>query len=73
MERSSNANEALDVITNLLEKYGQGGPCSKDDSGMVYHNSFIIADASTAWVLETSGKHWAAVQITSEFNIFTVI
>lgn len=64
LERSSNANEALDVITILLEKYGQGGPCSKDDSGMVYHNSFLIADPTCAWVLETSGKHWAAVQIT---------
>lgn len=66
LERSCNANEALEVITTLLEKYGQGGPCSKDDSGMVYHNSFIIADPTTAWVLETSGKHWAAVQVTSK-------
>lgn len=67
MERSSNADEALDVITTLLEKYGQGGPCDKENSGLVYHNSFIISDPTTAWVLETSGKHWVALQVTSKF------
>lgn len=66
LERSSSATEALEVITQLLEKYGQGGPCSKSDPTLVYHNSFIIADATTAWVLETSGKHWVAEQITSK-------
>lgn len=55
------------MITQLLKKYGQGGPCSKTDSGFAYHNSFLIADPTTAWVLETSGKHWAAVQVTSKF------
>nr|CAI5827513.1 unnamed protein product [Callosobruchus analis] len=74
LERSSSANEALDVITQLLEKYGQGGPCSKDDPGFVYHNSFLIADSTTAWVLETSGKHWAAAQVTSGYrNISNVL
>ncbi|CAH1108877.1 unnamed protein product [Psylliodes chrysocephalus] len=68
LERSSSATEALEVITQLLEKYGQGGPCSKSDPTLVYHNSFIIADATTAWVLETSGKHWVAEQITSGFR-----
>ncbi|CAG9853915.1 unnamed protein product [Phyllotreta striolata] len=68
LERSSSATEALDVITQLLEKYGQGGPCSKSDPTLVYHNSFIIADAKIAWVLETSGKHWVAEQIDSGFR-----
>ncbi|KAJ8921007.1 hypothetical protein NQ315_015803 [Exocentrus adspersus] len=74
LERSSNATEALEVITGLLEKYGQGGPCSKTDSGFAYHNSFLIADPGTAWVLETSGKHWAAVQVTGGYrNISNVL
>jgi secernin len=41
LERSASAREALDLITDLLERYGQGGLHS---STMVYHNSFIIAD-----------------------------
>lgn len=71
LERSSTATEALETITSLLEKYGQGGPCSKNDQGFVYHNSYLIADNSCAWVLETCGKHWAAEHITSKicFNV----
>ncbi|XP_017785408.1 PREDICTED: secernin-3 isoform X2 [Nicrophorus vespilloides] len=67
LERGSTALEALDVITGLLEKYGQGGPCQLDGD-LSYHNSFLIADTSEAWILETSGKHWAAVQITSGYR-----
>lgn len=68
LERSSTATEALDVITELLGKYGQGGPCSNTDDGLCYHNSYIIADWTTAWVLETVGKHWVALQVTSGFK-----
>ncbi|CAG9768256.1 unnamed protein product [Ceutorhynchus assimilis] len=71
LERGSTADEALEIITNLLEKYGQGGPCSKTDKGFTYHNSFLIADPSCAWVLETSGKHWVAEKITSGFRNIT--
>ncbi|XP_045472231.1 secernin-3 [Harmonia axyridis] len=74
LERSSNADEALNVITQLLEKYGQGGPCSKDDESFCYHNSFLIADPKSAWILETSGKHWVAHEVKSGFhNISNVI
>ncbi|XP_057670909.1 secernin-3 [Diorhabda carinulata] len=68
LERSATATEALEIITGLLEKYGQGGPCSNNDTSLVYHNSFIIADPTTAWVLETSGKHWVAEQIKSGYR-----
>ncbi|KAG8188289.1 hypothetical protein JTE90_012122 [Oedothorax gibbosus] len=65
LERSSTAREAVDVITSLLEKYGQGGPCSDTKTDFTYHNSFLIADRKEAWVLETAGKLWAAEQVTS--------
>lgn len=66
LERSSSAEEALDVIANLLVKYGQGGSYSETDDSFTYHNSFLIADTKCAWVLETSGKHWVAEQVTSK-------
>lgn len=52
----------------LLEKYGQGGPCSELDDSHFYHNSFLIADPKEAWVLETSGKLWAAEKLTSGYR-----
>ncbi|XP_040078473.1 secernin-2 isoform X1 [Ixodes scapularis] len=64
LERGKTARESLDVVVALLEKHGQGGPCS-DTMPFTYHNSFLIADRTEAWVLETAGKLWAAEQVTS--------
>ncbi|KAF5296278.1 hypothetical protein FQR65_LT10273 [Abscondita terminalis] len=76
LERSSSALEALEIIIKYLEKYGQGGVCSLDDPNSCYHNSFIIADSESAWVLETVGKHWVAEHVTSGHrnisNILTI-
>ena len=60
LERGDTATHALHIITGLLEKHGQGGVCGFRDKRFRYDNSFIIADAEDAWVLETAGRHWAA-------------
>ena len=64
LERGKTAKEALEVITKLLEEFGQGGPCSDIVPEHVYHNSFLIADPMEAWVLETARTLWIAQKIT---------
>ncbi|XP_041366483.1 secernin-3-like isoform X2 [Gigantopelta aegis] len=66
LERSTTAEEALDVMTSLLDKHGQGGPCGEEpgSESWSYHNSFLIADGKEAWVLETAGTYWAAERVT---------
>nr|XP_023409394.1 secernin-2 isoform X1 [Loxodonta africana] len=63
LERGSSAQEALHVITGLLERYGQGGSCREDPTPFCYHNTFLLADRTEAWVLETAGRLWAAQRI----------
>ncbi|XP_026645626.1 secernin-2 [Microtus ochrogaster] len=63
LERSSTAQEAVRVIAGLLDRYGQGGSCREDPVPFCYHNTFLLADRTEAWVLETAGKLWAAQRI----------
>ena len=68
MERADSARKTIDIITELLDKYGQGGPCSNEPGreGWASHYSFVAADHQGAWLLESAGKYWAAVQITGQ-------
>jgi dipeptidase len=69
LERAVTPREAIDVIAGLLEQYGQGGNCLSHGNEMYYHNSFLIANADDAWVLETVDKQWAAKQIRDVYTI----
>jgi len=72
LERAKTADEALDVITNLLEIHGQSGNCGFSHP-MFYHNSFLICDKQDAWVLETAGKEWAAEKVRNVRSISNAI
>ena len=63
LERARTAGAAKDVICELIERHGQGSRCGYDKPGFSYHNSFIIADATCAWVVEAAGKTIATRQI----------
>jgi dipeptidase len=63
LERGKSASESLEIITQLLEVYGQSGNCGFDHP-FYYQNSFIIADRKEAWKLETVGKEWIAEKIS---------
>ncbi len=59
LERAGSAAEACAVIGGLLAAHGQGGNCGHLHPHF-YHNSFIVADAADAFVLETVGPEWVA-------------
>ncbi len=62
LERCQTSTEALHLIVDLLQKHGQGGNCGYEKD-FFYHNSFLIADPTSAWVLETAGPYWAAEKV----------
>jgi len=68
-ERGATAREAVETITQLLETHGQGGGCGYENRAFTYHNSFLIADAAGAFVLETAGKRWAVEEVTGARSI----
>jgi len=69
LERADTAERAVEVITSLLEEHGQGGGCGHENPGFTYHNSYIVADPSSAFVLETAGRRWDAQQIDAAWSI----
>ena len=70
LERGATARQALDAMTSLLEEHGQGGsPRHNDPRAACYDSSFILADPGEAWVLETSGRDWAARRIQGVYSI----
>ncbi len=69
LERGKTARDALDVIIDLLEIYGQGGGCAYNDPSWMYHNSFIIADPNEAYVLETADEWWIVEKIKNVRSI----
>ena len=62
LERADSAAGAVEVITGLVERYGQGGS-GYFDKNWSYHNSFLIADRRRAYLLETSDRRWALRRI----------
>jgi len=60
---SRTADDALEQLIELTESFPQGGPMGHQRRSFRYHSSFLIADRSTAWVLETAGEYWAAKRV----------
>ncbi len=59
LERATTASDAVSVVVDLLERYGQGGS-GHDPAGAAgakpYWSSFLVADPRAAFVVETSGR-----------------
>jgi secernin len=74
LERATTAVNAVEVIGQLVERHGQGGSCEATHF-RTYHNSFIVADANGAWILETAGRRWVAQCVEDRAaisNLYTI-
>ena len=68
LERAATAQAAVHIITDLIQTFGQGGNCSYRHK-LFYHNSFLLADPESVWVLESAGRHWAAKRVDGIYAI----
>lgn len=62
LSSSASAEEARDYLSRYVESAGQGGNGAFKGS-LYYDNSFIVADSTGAFVLETAGRRWAWRQV----------
>lgn len=56
LERSHSATHAVEVLTELVGRMGQG---SDPGESTARDSIFLIADTSEAFVVETAGQYWA--------------
>lgn len=72
LERARNCQEAIQVMTELLEKYGQGGSAELKGNSH-FDSSFLMADTQEAYILETAGRNWAVRRIESFDSISNLL
>jgi dipeptidase len=73
LERASSADDAVERATWLLARHEQGGRAGYRHRRFRYHGSFLFADATGAWVLETAGPCWAAQRARGVRTISNVL
>ena len=71
LERSKSGEEAVDVITGLVSEFGQG-KFSNSAGVRTYDNIFLIADPTSAYVVECVGHDWAVKQVENVTSISNV-
>ena len=68
LERCKTAKEAVELITSLIQTYGQAGNCGFDKK-FYYDNAFLIADETESYVLETAGRNYAIKKVMDTATI----
>jgi dipeptidase len=72
LERARTCREAIEVMTRLLETYGQGGSAELKGNSH-FDSSFLMADTHEAYILETAGRKWAVRQIEDVGSISNML
>ncbi len=71
LERGRSAAEAVEVITGLVSRYGQG-KFANEARVRTYDNGYIVADPREAFVVETAGHDWAVRRVERAVGISNV-
>jgi dipeptidase len=62
LERSASAAQAVDVITGLVERHGQGK--FENSAGVrTYDNIYLAADPVEGYIIECAGHDWAVKRV----------
>ncbi len=69
LERARDAATGLEVLLGLLAAHGQGGRCGHEDPRFTYHSSFLLADPTRAFVVETAGREAAVDEVRGARSI----
>jgi secernin len=72
LERTRTCREAIQLMTRLLEEYGQGGSAELKGNSH-FDSSVLIADPQEAWILETAGRKWATRRIPDTGSISNML
>ncbi|MGB4325923.1 MAG: secernin [Bacillota bacterium] len=68
LELSSSSREALEILIENTEKYGQGGNGGYEHP-LYYHNSYLITDSEEGYILDTVNRDWAYKKLRGNYNI----
>jgi len=60
LERSRSAHHAVDVLTDLIGRHGQGRV--EENAVQQPDHIFLLADRDEAYVVEASGRYWALLE-----------
>jgi hypothetical protein len=72
LERARNCREAIEIMTSLLEQYGQGGSAELKGNSH-FDSSYIMSDPTEAYILETAGRKWVVKKIESVASISNML
>jgi secernin len=71
LERSTNCDEAVDTVAQLLAEFGQGGNCELRGNSH-FDGGFLVSDQQGAVVIQTAGKQWASHRVEDIASISNV-
>jgi secernin len=72
LERGRSCQEAIEIMTSLLEQYGQGGSAELKGNSH-FDSSYILSDPHEAYILETAGRKWAAKKVEAVASISNML